>query len=165
MPLVPFISGPSRFRSKTLDLQVLFSMSTFVESRFRSPHLLETKPKFGWSYPEAQIVTWMSYDTENQKIFLKKLLKNVCKIKIKSIHSPGDRTEARIPFHQRVWEDLPDNEFIYGYKWETQVSKFVSKLVRHEHSRERETDGAIHWKFISPKLKCKFQCDGGSKFH
>ena len=27
----------------------------------------------------------MSYDRENQKIFLKKLLKNVCKIKLKSI--------------------------------------------------------------------------------
>ena len=47
---------------------------------------------------------------------------------------------------------------------ETQVSKFVSKLVRHEHSRERETDGAIHWKFISPKLRFRFQRDGGSNF-
>ena len=35
-------------------------------------------------YPEAQTAAWMSYDTENQKIFLKKLLTNVCKIKIKS---------------------------------------------------------------------------------
>ena len=56
-----------------------------MEPRFRSPQHLETKPKFGWSYPEAQIGTWMSYDTENHKIFLKKLLKNGCKIKMKSI--------------------------------------------------------------------------------
>ena len=62
---------------------VLFLMSklsvntTFVESRCRSPQQLETAPMFGWSYPEAEIVTWMSYATENQKIFLKKLFKNL----------------------------------------------------------------------------------------
>ena len=55
------------------------------ESTFRSRQHLETKPMFGWSNPEAQIGTWMSFDTENQKIFLKKLLTNVCKIKRKSI--------------------------------------------------------------------------------
>ena len=47
----------------------------------------------------------------------------------------------------------------------TQVSTFVSKLVRHEHSRERETDGAIHWKFINQKLIIRFQHDGGSNFN
>ena len=59
---------------------------TYMESRFRSPLHLETTPKFGWSYPEAQTVTWMSCDTEIQKIFQKMLLTIVCKIKIKSIH-------------------------------------------------------------------------------
>ena len=52
--------------------------------KIQIPQHLKTKPILGWSYPEAQIVTWMNYDTENQKLFLKKLLKNVCKIKIKS---------------------------------------------------------------------------------
>ena len=57
-----------------------------MESRFRSLQHLKTKPKFGgWSYAEAQIDTWTSYDTENQKIFLKKLLNNGCKIMKKNI--------------------------------------------------------------------------------
>ena len=41
-------------------------------------------------------------------------------------------------FTRRVWEDLTANEFSHGYKWETQVLKFVRKLVRHENSKERE---------------------------
>ena len=36
--------------------------------------------------------------------------------------------------------------------------------MRHEHSQERVTDGATHWKFTSPKFKFKFRSDGGSKF-
>ena len=64
-------------------------------------------------------------------------------------HSQYVRSEARIPIHQRVWEDLHANEFSFGYKWVNQVSKFVRKLERHEHSRERETDGANHGKFKS----------------
>ena len=56
----------------------------FMDARFRSFLHPETKPKFGWSHPEAHIATWLSYDTENQKIFLKKLLTKVCRIKIKS---------------------------------------------------------------------------------
>ena len=59
--------------------------TTFVEFRFRSPQQLETKPMCGWSYPEAKIFTWMSYDTDNQKIFLTMLFKNLCKNKRKSI--------------------------------------------------------------------------------
>ena len=54
-------------------------------------------------------------------------------------YSQGEGSEDRILIHKRVWEDLPAKEFSYGYKWETQDSKFVSKLVRHESSRERET--------------------------
>ena len=36
----------------------------FMNSRFKSPLHLETTPMFGWSQPEAQIATWMSYDTD-----------------------------------------------------------------------------------------------------
>ena len=114
---------------------VLFLMSTlsvittFMESRFRSPQHLETKQKFGWSYPAAQIVT--------KPVFL---------------------------FIKEFGEDLPANAFSHRHTWDSQVSKFVSKLVRHEHSRKRETYGAIHWKFKSPKLKFKFRSDGGSNF-
>ena len=55
-----------------------------------------------------------------------------------SADSQGKRSEDRIPIHRRVWEVVPANEYSYGYKWKTPVSKFVSKLTRHEHSRERE---------------------------
>ena len=80
-------------------------------------------------------------------------------------HSQGERSEDFFLIHQRVWEDLAANEYSYGYKWETpQVSKFRSSLVLHEHSRERETDGAIHWTFTSPKLMIRFQRNGGSIF-
>ena len=33
-------------------------------------------------------------------------------------------------------------------------------LVRHEKCRDRETDGAIHWKLILPKLVITFRRDG-----
>ena len=56
----------------------------FMDARFRSFLHPETKPKFGWSHPEAHVAAWTSYDTENHKIFLKKLLTIVCRIKINS---------------------------------------------------------------------------------
>ena len=54
-------------------------------------------------------------DSENQ--FLKKLLTNVCKIKIKNNRLfkkgfQGVRSDDRIPFHERVWEDLTANELM-----------------------------------------------------
>ena len=65
---------------------------------------------------------------EPEMIFLKKLQDQ------DKEHSQGERSEDRTAIRLRVWEDLSANEYNYGYKWETQVSKFVSKLVRHEHS-------------------------------
>ena len=60
-------------------------------------------------------------------------------------YSQGERSDDRIPIHKRVWE-------------------VVSKKVRHENSRERETDGAIHWKIKSSKLRIRFQRDRGRYF-
>ena len=45
-------------------LSVVF---TNMESKFRSPPHLEITPMFGWSYPEAQTATWMSYDGNMQE--------------------------------------------------------------------------------------------------
>ena len=56
----------------------------FMDSRFKSPLHLETTPMSGWPYPEAQISTWMSNDTEIQTILLKKLIMNACRTRIKS---------------------------------------------------------------------------------
>ena len=55
-----------------------------MESKFKSLLRLETTPIRGWSNPEAQIATWMTYDTEIENIFLKKLITNACRTRIKS---------------------------------------------------------------------------------
>ena len=133
-------------------------ITTFMESRFRSPRHLKIIPQFGWSYPEAQIATWMRY--ANQKT----LPGEVAQESVHKEHSQGERSQDHIFIHQSVWEDLSAKDHSYGYKWETQVSKCVSKLVRHEHSRETETDGAINWKLTSPQLTIRFQRDGGRNF-
>ena len=86
----------------------------------------------------------MSYDTENENIFLQKVLTNVCKIKIKS--------NRLMKSESKVNGQMTACLFVKG------------KLVRHENSRERETDVASHWKFTSPKLRFKFRSDGGSNF-
>ena len=109
-------------------MSMLSVITKFMESTFGSHQHLETKPKFGWSYPEAQIVTWMSCDTENQKISLKKLLTNVCKIRRKSIPKMKGQKPIFL-FIKKVSEYLFANEFSYGYKWEIQVSTFLNKLV------------------------------------
>ena len=85
-----------------------------------SEHLnqhLETKLKFRWSHPEPQIATWVICDRENQKHFLKTLLKNARKTKIKSIPKVKGQKPA-FHFIQKFWEDLSANEFSYGYNWE-----------------------------------------------
>ena len=68
----------------------------------------------------------MSYDT-NQKI-LSDELRHRSNIKRKNILKVKVAPEcAHIPNHQRVWEDLPANEYSRGYTWETQVSNLISK--------------------------------------
>ena len=54
---------------------------------------------------------------QNQKIFLKKLRKNVCEIWMKIIPNVKGHKTAFL-FIGRVWEDLTANEFSHGYKWE-----------------------------------------------
>ena len=60
-----------------------------MELKFKSPLHLETTPMFGWSCPEAQIATWMRYDTETQKSLLKKLITSTCRTRIKSKRPPN----------------------------------------------------------------------------
>ena len=69
-------------RSDLFLRSTLSVILTFMELKFRSPLHLETTPMFGWSYPEAQIATWMSYDTRIQNILqetLKKPIMGACK--------------------------------------------------------------------------------------
>ena len=67
-----------------------------------------------------------------------------------------ETSDDYIPIHERKWRDIIANEHSHSYKWETQISKAVSKLVRHE-CRDIETDGAMHWKVILPKLVIAFR--------
>ena len=71
-------------RSDQFVMSKLSVIMADMESKFKSPLHLETTPMFGWSYPEAQIATWMSYDSEIEKILLKKLITNACRTRIKS---------------------------------------------------------------------------------
>ena len=38
----------------------------------------------------------------------------------------------------------------------TPISKLVMRLVHHQHQDERETDGAVHWNTMNPKLMRAF---------
>ena len=40
---------------------------------------------------------------------------------------------------------------------ESSISKLVMKLVRNHDQEERETDGAVHWKSMGPKLRYAFR--------
>ena len=75
-----------------------------------------------------------------------------------------EMSNNHIPIHERKWIDISANEFGYKYTWESQISKFVRKLARHENCRDRETDGAIHSKLILLKLIVTFQRDGSHDF-
>ena len=51
-----------------------------------------------------------------------------------------------------------------GYTFETEVSKLVMRLARHYDQDEKDTDGAVHWNSMGPKLRKAFQKAGGHKF-
>ena len=48
-----------------------------------------------------------------------------------------DMSDGHIPIPERKWKDLIPDECSHRYTWESQISKFVSKLVRHENYREQ----------------------------
>ena len=54
-----------------------------------------------------------------------------------------EMSNDHIPTHERKWKDITANECSYKYTWESQISKFVSKLARNENCGDRETNGAI----------------------
>ena len=49
------------------------------------------------------------------------------------------------------------------HTFEVEVSKLVMRLVRRYDQDERETDGAVHWKSMGPKLRKAFQKAGSNK--
>ena len=65
---------------------------------------------------------------------------------------------------ERKWNDVPACRSFNGDSFSAEVSKFVMKLVRHHDQDERETDGAVHWNSMGPKLRKAFQKAGGQQF-
>ena len=66
-----------------------------------------------------------------------------------------------IPIAERKWIDIPANEHCTGDTLESRLSTLIMKLVRHLDQKERESDGAVHWKSMGPKLRHAFQTGGG----
>ena len=59
---------------------------------------------------------------------------------------------------------FPAYKSFKGDSLKAEISKIVMRLVRRYDQDERETDGAVHWNSIGPKLRKAFQKSGGRKF-
>ena len=125
---------------------------------------------FGRSYPEAQIGTWMSYDTGIQNILQEKLKKLIMEAGRKLMRNNrlfnrdlnAVQSDDHIPIPERKWEDIIAKEFSNKCDLGFKISTIVGKLVCHEHRSDREADGAIHW--IRHKLKFTFTKQGEDTF-
>ena len=66
------------------------------------------------------------------------------------------------PVDERKWSDISAFDDVRGNTLECRISKWVTKLVPHIDLKDRETDGAVHWKSMGRKLRHAFQKQGGS---
>ena len=73
-------------------------------------------------------------------------------------------SEKVIPIEESKWNDIPACQQFRGNTFEAEFSKLVMRLVRRYDQHERETDGAVYWKSMSPKLRKASQKAGGRKF-
>ena len=79
-------------------------------------------------------------------------------------------THARQPTAHSRFQYDPSEDFIpiaernrIGITRKTYILE-TSKLVRHADLQERESDGAIHWKSMGPKLRHAFRKERGDTF-
>ena len=72
-------------------------------------------------------------------------------------------TQRTIPTKERKWKILPAFSSSKGRSLSTAISKLVTRLVRHYDQEERQTDAAVHWDTIRPKLLRAF-ADRGARF-
>ena len=61
-----------------------------------------------------------------------------------------------IPVGERKWNDIPACMSFKGDPLQAEISKLVMRLVRLYDQDERETDGAVHWNSMCPKLRKPF---------
>ena len=64
----------------------------------------------------------------------------------------------------KKWTDIPAYKSSKGDSLQTEISKLVMRLVLHCDPDERETDGAVHWNAMSPRLWKAFQKSRGRIF-
>ena len=67
-------------------------------------------------------------------------------------------------FEERKWNDIFACKHFRGHTFEAEVSLLVMRLVRHYDQDDRETDGAVHWNSMGPKLRKAFQKARGQTF-
>ena len=73
-------------------------------------------------------------------------------------------SEEVIPIEERKWNDIPAYKHFRGTTVQAEVSQLVMRLVRHYDQNEGETDGAVHWNSMGPKLRKAFQKARGPTF-
>ena len=76
----------------------------------------------------------------------------------------GDRSDDFIPNGEWKWNDIPACEKFEAHTWESSISKLLMELVHHRDQKDRELDGAVHWKSICPELRHACQEQEGRTF-
>ena len=65
---------------------------------------------------------------------------------------------------ERKWNDVPACESFKRDSLSAEISKLVMRFIHHYDQDERETDAAIHWNSIVPKLRKAFRSSAGQEF-
>ena len=73
-------------------------------------------------------------------------------------------TKEITPVKERKWKGILACRSFKGKSLSSAISKLVMRLVRRYDQDERETDGAVHWNTMSPKLLKAFEDKGARKF-
>ena len=80
------------------------------------------------------------------------------------LSAPVCYTKETIPTSEKEWKIVPAYPSLKGRTLSAAISKLVIRLVRHYDEEERETDGAVHWDTINPKLLRAFGHQGARDF-
>ena len=73
-------------------------------------------------------------------------------------------TPKNIPTTERKWKLVPANSS-YGIGYlSTAISKMVTRLVRHHDQEERQSEAAVRWDTIRPKVLKAFAKQGARDF-
>ena len=72
----------------------------------------------------------------------------------------NNHSEDFIPLDKRKWNDILADGEVKRRPLEYRISTKVTSLVRHLDLKDRETDGAVHWASVGPKLRQEFQKSG-----